>query len=339
MTAPILLCGFNDQSDQSISIVINEADGSILYQNGPPPKLSGGSCDFTNPYNCYSYIPAAAASAFSITDAAKTMTVEATITMLSNDSCFVIGKSGDSGGAYTYANWAVGIYQGKIFVVTGSTGAGGGGANGSLFCNISSSTIALGTHHIAWVIDGLSVTVYLDGVAVLQGANSSQPRDDYPRAFYIGTQPNLPGYNPRGVIVDEIRITRDVVYSGPFTPPAPGSLSSYVYPEITVQTEIDGTFAPIRVFVGNGMDIPARSDYGYIEGTVKNSGVPVPDQRVACFDNSHNLINEVKSGSDGSYRFDNLPRLNGDTYVVMARDSNGLLSPATADNRIPEAYS
>lgn len=95
----------------------------------------------------------------------------------------------------------------------------------------------------------------------------------------------------------------------------------------------------LRWLTGAATTPPQRDDYGYIEGTVKNSGVSVPDQRVACFDNSHNLIDEVKSGPDGAYRFDNLPRLNGDSYVVMARDSNGLLSPATADNRIPEAYS
>lgn len=113
--------------------------------------------------------------------------------------------------------------------------------------------------------------------------------------------------------------------------------------ELAPQDPFFASVAPvqggIRWLAGSITQPPQRDDYGYIEGTVKNSGVSVPDQRVACFDNSHNLIDEVKSGPDGAYRFDNLPRLNGDTYVVMARDSNGLLSPATADNRIPEAYS
>ena len=336
MTEPILLCGFNDQSDPSIGIVINEVDGAVMYQNGNPPKLSGGTCDFTNPYTSYTYFPASKASAFSLNAAAPKLTVEATVTLTSASNVISVGKSGR--GYYSVPNWEVGIIDSKLVIIGGASGTPAAGT-GSVYCHLLSPVITLGTHHIAFVFDGLTANGYLDGALVISGTCSAMPKDNYPGEFYIGAQPDQPPYPAHGVVVDEIRITRDVVYSGPFTPPAPGSLSSYVYPEITVQTEIDGTFSPIRVFVGNGIDMPSLSDYGYIEGVVKNSGVPVSGQRVACFDNSHNLINEVKSGSDGSYRFDNLPRLNGDTYVVMARDSNGLLSPATADNRIPEAYS
>lgn len=334
MTAPILLCGFNDQSDPSIGIVINEADGSILYQNGLPPKLSGGRCDFTNQIDSYVYLPTLLSSAFSLTASMPKLTVEASVIVLSTDTCFMIGKSGRW--HYSYANWDVGIFGGKLFIALGVSGNSSTGY-GSQVLAIFSDVIPIGQHHIAFVIDGTEAIGYLDGAVVMQGTCSAMPSDNYPGEFYIGTQPELAGYNPRGVIVDEIRITRDVIYSGPFTPPAPGSMSSYVYPAIPVQ-QVALLTPCFRVFVGNGNEIPALKDYGFIEGTVKNSGIPVSDQRVACFDNNHNLIDEVKSGPDGSYRFNNLPRLNGDTYVVMARDSNGLLSPATADNRIPEAY-
>lgn len=363
MTAPILLCGFNDQSDPSIGIVINDADGSVMYQNGLPPKLSSGSCDFTNPYDNYTYIPAGAASAFSLTATNKTLTVEATVTLLSANSCFIIGKSGYGSGTYSYPNWNVAISTGKLVVAIGIPGSGGDGNNGSLLCNLTSADIPLGTHHIAVVVNGLSVTGYVDGVVAVQGTNSSQPQDSYPRSLYIGTRPAVATDNPRGVIVDEIRITRDVVYSGPFTPPAPGSMSSYVYPAINIQQEAslsawsneetqeqawpgetvtmqaeDGTFSPIRIFIGNGIDMPALADYGYIEGKITRRGDVAASHIVACFDSGFNLIDTVKSGAAGDYRFDNLPLLAN--YMIVAMDnSTYTYNPAAADRRTPRAYS
>lgn len=335
MTEPILLCGFNDQSDPSIGIVINEVDGAVMYQNGNPPKLSGGTCDFTNPYTSYTYLPADKAGSFSLTSSAPKLTVEATVTLTSASNVISVGKSGR--GYYSVPNWEVGIIDSKLMIVGGSSGTPSVGP-GTIYCHAYSAAMAVGPHHIAAVFDGVSVKGYIDGVLVISATCSSMPADPYPGELYLGAQPDQPPYPARGVIVDEIRITRDVVYSGPFTPPAPGSMSSYVYPTIPTQQVVSLTPC-FRVFVGNGNDIPVLKDYGFIEGTVKNSGIPASDQRVACFDNKHNLIDEVRSGFDGSYRFNNLPRLNSDTYVVMARDSNGLLSPATADNRIPEAYS
>lgn len=356
MTAPILLCGFNDQSDPSIGIVINEVDGCVMYQNGLPPKLSGGTCDFTNPYNCYSYLPATSASAFSLSAASPKLTVEASINLLSTDSLFVVGKSGV--GYVTYANWECGIIDGKLNIVASASGS-----PGSLYCNIASSSLSTGQHHIAFVFDGQSVVGYLDGIAVMQGTCSGMPADGNPGVLYIGTQPGQSTYRPRGVIVDEIRITRDVVYSGPFTPPAPGSMSSYVYPaipvqqatessvwsneetpeqawpgETAIQTEIDGTFAPIRVFVGNGIDMPTRSDYGYIEGAITRRGDVAPAHIVACFDSGFNLIDTVTSGISGEYRFDNLPLQA--SYMIVAMDNAAYTyNPAAADRRTPRAYS
>ena len=359
MTEPILLCGFNDQSDTSIGIVINEVDGSVMYQNGLPPKLSGGTCDFTNPYHCYTYLPASQASSFSLTAAAPTLTVEATIRLLSADTCMLIGKSGV--GSYSYLNWEIGINGGKLTAAAGASGYPEGGY-GAMYLTISSGSIPIGIHHVAVVFNGLAVVGYLDGVAVMQGTCRALPSDPYPGAFYIGTEPNLPGYNPRGVIVDEIRITRDVVYSGAFTPPAPGSMSSYVYPtiptqqeaavsvwsneetpaqawpgETAIQTEIDGTFAPIRVFVGNGIDMPTRSDYGYIDGTVTRKGSLVVGHRVVCFDSAFNIIDEKTTASNGAFRFDNLPLKS--TVSVLAIDNDAYTyTPASCDRLTPKEY-
>ena len=359
MTAPILLCGFNDQSSPSLGIVINEVDGTVLYQNGLPPKLSGGACDFTNPYTSYTYLPAANAGSFSLTAAAPKLTIEATVTLTSASSVFLIGKSGR--GYYSVPNFEVGIIDSKLMMLGGASGTPAVGA-GAMYCQLHSPAIALGQHHLAFVFDGTVAKGYLDGALVISGTCSAMPTDNYPGEFYIGTEPDQPGCPPHGVIVDEIRITRDVVYSGAFTPPAPGSLSSYVYPaipvqqapsisvwsneetpaqawpgETAIQTEIDGTFAPIRVFVGNGIDMPTRSDYGYIDGTVTRKGSLVVGHRVVCFDSAFNIIDEKTTASNGAFRFDNLPLKS--TVSVLAIDNDAYTyTPASCDRLTPKEY-
>lgn len=178
----------------------------------------------------------------------------------------------------------------------------------------SSVTYSVGARHVLkFVRSGLHYDFYVDGILVFSFDDTAVREPSLlPGIIVYACAIRVRSFKYSATLLDDAAVTRAID---------------------------DGAIRSFRLLAGSMSVSPSRELYGYIEGVVKNSGVPVPDQRVACFDNSHNLIDEVKSGSDGSYRFDNLPRLNGDTYVVMARDSNGLLSPATADNRIPEAYS
>ena len=192
-------------------------------------------------------------------------------------------------------------------------------------------------HHlyIEYIADTNQTAIYIDGSFVLQYAGNQLANTIAGRYITVGGFYYADATTQGGGYVSDLAL-----YSRRLTTEELAARVALVGDPTPIhQTTFSPVQGGIRWLSGAITTPPQRDDYGYIEGTVKNSGVPVPDQRVACFDNSHNLIDEVKSGSDGIYRFDNLPRLNGDTYVVMARDSNGLFSPATADNRIPEAYS
>ena len=197
------------------------------------------------------------------------------------------------------------------------------------------ATLSDRPHHlyIEYSVDANATAIYIDGIFVLQYAGNQLANTIAGRYITAG------GYYYDGDMLGGSHVSDLALYSRRLTTEELATRVALVGDPVPVHQSAELRVTGVRWIAGSTTQPPQRDDYGYIEGTVKNSGVSVPDQRVACFDNSHNLIDEVKSGPDGAYRFDNLPRLNSDTYVVMARDSNGLLSPATADNRIPEAYS
>lgn len=94
----------------------------------------------------------------------------------------------------------------------------------------------------------------------------------------------------------------------------------------------------IRMLSGAIESIPSTSIYGYIEGKITRRGDVAPAHIVACFDSGFNLIDTVKSGYAGEYRFDNLPLQ--DSYMIVAMDnSTYTYNPAAADRRTPRAYS
>lgn len=84
--------------------------------------------------------------------------------------------------------------------------------------------------------------------------------------------------------------------------------------------------------------MPTRSDYGHIDGKITRRGDVAPAHIVACFDSGFNLIDTVKSGIAGEYRFDNLP-LHASYMIVAMDNSTYTYNPAAADRRTPRAYS
>ena len=98
-------------------------------------------------------------------------------------------------------------------------------SNGTLIWQLAGSGIAIQYPfnlpqnqwiHVAVVRNGSVTTLYIDGTST--GTTTSNPASVSNQLLYIGYSPSVPAYAHQGYI-DELRLSRQAVYTGNFTPP------------------------------------------------------------------------------------------------------------------------
>lgn len=294
------------------------------------------------------------ATLYALTPANPKWTVECWVYRKHAAALLSIGKSGQGGVSYT--NWTLVFNNnGAVSIGLGISGSYYGTSLGSLASAAGIIPIGAWTH-VALVMDGANAKIYVNGILAVNFTASQHPGDNLPRPFYIGCeqdqQLSLTGY-----LIDDLRITAAVRYTGPFTPED----YSGEYPPLPPTTGVDAKLKPITlipanqetraqfqpqdvawrgspaVYAGPMPDIPTVPNLlcfgysmqwvrdgiqntlqGYIESTVTINGEGVR-RRVLCFDQAGNLEGETYSrASDGKYRFD-LLWLNR-RYMLVAQD-------------------
>lgn len=215
--------------------------------------------------------------------------------------------------------------------------------------------------HIAVVVAGTSVRLYVGGVLVASGtlATPLTINHDY---TYMGYNPGYGGrtgpYRMRG-----IRYTAAERYTDNFTPvmgpmdtanalAIPNLITSPVPTWANNETKAQAwpaenswkqlvaqpakkAYSATTVAMLSGP--PSKSSLGFIAGVVTRKAIPAAGKHVICLDGTFNLIAETVSATNGYYRFDSLP-ING-LYAIHAYDNEIYqYAPVGADRRTPEAY-
>jgi len=293
-------------------------------------------------------------SLYALTPSNPKWTVEYWVYRKHASAQLMIGKSGQ--GNVSYANWILIVQtSGAVYVGLGVSGYMYGISLGGAVTAAGAVPVGAWTH-IALVMDGQVSKIYVNGVLGVSYTASQHPNDGYPLPFYVGTDKDS-GNISTGCLIDDLRITAAVRYTGPFTPddysvdyppllaagmdakvksitaiPANQEARSQFQPQ-----DVEWRGSPGAVYAGPMPAVPVTADplcqgqdmnwvrgsnqnvlQGYIESTVTIDGEGVR-RRVLCFDQAGNLIGETYSrASDGKYRFD-LLWLNR-RYMLVAQD-------------------
>ncbi|MEN3785456.1 LamG domain-containing protein [Aeromonas veronii] len=361
--------------------VVNQITSVELASVGMPGQLfdsdnkwkGSASLDATYPPN--GRIVDKDSAAYGLTPANPKLTVELWAYRKNAAATLMIGKSGK--GNVSYANWVIGFKNnGAVYVSLGISGYMYGTPLGHLESAANIVPIGAWTH-IALVMDGPNAKIYIGGVLAVNYTASQHPGDNYPLPFYIGCE-DAQASSFTGYLIDDLRITAAVRYTGPFTPADysedyPPLIGGGVAPKLQPVTAIAANQEPRNQF--QPQDVAWRGtpplypgpvnlqqqtqyplckgrDYfwirdgvqnvlqGYIESTVTISGVGVR-RRVLCFTQDGELVGETYSrASDGVYRFD-LLWLNR-RYMVVAQDDPAYgpadYNAVAADYQAPKPY-
>lgn len=259
-------------------------------------------------------------------------------------------------------------YYGYAFEIEANTGLPvvkiyrGGSSSAPVLTIKGTVALPLATwFHVAVVIAGTSVRLYISGTLVASGtlATPLTVNHDY---TYMGYNPGYPGrtgpWRMRG-----IRYTAAERYTDNFTPvmepmetamglaipvPAIGSGPIWANRETKAQAwpgEIGAkeslAHSPDKICRIASVPAlsapPSRKDLGFISGIVTRKSVPASGKHVVCLDERFNLVAETISAENGYYRFDNL--LINKLYTIHAYDNDTYqYAPVGADRRTPEAY-
>jgi hypothetical protein len=314
-------------------------------------------------------------AAYALTPANPKLTIELWVYRKNATANMAVGKSGK--GNISYTNWTLGFKNnGGVYVSLGISGYMYGTSLGGIDSAANIVPIGVWTH-VALVMDGPNAKIYIGGVLAVNYTASQHPGDNYPLPFYIGSEDSQVG-TYTGYLIDDLRITAAVRYSGPFTPEDysvdyPPFIGGGVVPKLQPVTAIAANQEPRSQF--QPQDVAWRGsppfypgpvnrqqqaqtmlckgrDYawirdgvrnveqGYIESTVTISGVGVR-RRVLCFTQDGELVGETYSrASDGIYRFD-LLWLNK-RYMLVAQDDPAFgpadYNAVAADYQAPKPY-
>ncbi|MNG86304.1 hypothetical protein D3C79_450840 [compost metagenome] len=343
------------------SPLINQITGSPLQVVGAPSALVDGgnkwhgSASLAAEFAVNTRLAESDASLAALTPTNPKLTVEYWVYRKHASAQVLIGKSGQ--GNVSYPNWMLLVQtNGAVSIGLGISGYMYGTSLGSGATPAGAVPVGVWTH-VALVMDGPLAKIYINGVLGVTYTAPQHPNDGYPFPFYVGTDKDSGNFST-GCLIDDLRITAAVRYTGPFTPddysvdypplPALGvGMDAKVKPitVIPVNQEARAQFQPQDVAVrgqpafyagpvatqpivprllcaGYSMqwirDGIQNALQGYIESTVTISGIGVR-RRVLCFDQAGNLEGETYSrASDGKYRFDRL-WLNR-RYMLVAQD-------------------
>lgn len=205
--------------------------------------------------------------------------------------------------------------------------------------------------HFALVFNGLSASLYIDGVFVSTGAFSLVSGAQASDKFFIGGDVYN---NSLGGRLDDFRVTMTQRYTADFTPP--GAIEYFNWDDpanITPSTAESYTFAPYApprsvhlptVAPDQISGIRGGTEYGgrgRIVGTVKNKGEPSDTpvyRRVRLFkDRDGQCVAETWSDPvTGAYAFENINPAH--KYTALSYDHTGQFRAVVADNLTPEAF-
>lgn len=314
-------------------------------------------------------------AAYGLTPANPKLTVELWVYRKTAAATLMIGKSGK--GNVSYTNWVIGFKNnGAVYVSLGISGYMYGTSLGGLDSAANIVPIGVWTH-VALVMDGPNAKIYIGGVLAVNYTAGQHPGDNYPLPFYIGCE-DAQTASFTGYLIDDLRITAAVRYTGPFTPadysvdypPLIGGGVAAKLHQITAiaaNQEPRSQFQPQDVawrgtppMYAGPVNLQQQTQYplckgrdyywirdgvrnveqGYIESTVTISGVGVR-RRVLCFTQDGELVGETYSrASDGVYRFD-LLWLNK-RYMLVAQDDPAFgpadYNAVAADYQAPKPY-
>lgn len=342
------------------SLLVNQiTDMGLVLVGGPNVALDSvikraGSASLAAEFLANTRFVESDAVLYGLTPANPQWTVELWDYRKHATATFTLGKSGQ--GNVSYTNWTMGFKNnGGVYISLGISGFYYGTSLGGL--ESAAGVIPIGAWtHVALVLNGANAKIYIGGVLAVNYTASQHPGDNYPLPFYVGVEKDQPSALS-GYLIDDLRITSAVRYTGPFTPedysveypplqsvgmdakvhsitltPANQEPRSAFQPQDVVWRGSPGAVyagpmpaAAVKADqICQGQDLNWIRDgnqnvaQGYIESTVTIDGEGVR-RRVLCLDQAGNLIGETYSrASDGKYRFD-LLWLNR-RYMLVAQD-------------------
>ncbi|MNE13145.1 hypothetical protein D3C80_1059720 [compost metagenome] len=203
------------------SLLINQITGAPLVAAGNPgasldttTKLHG-SASLAAEFSANTRFVESNAALYALTPANPQWTVELWVYRKHATANFTLGKSGQ--GNVSYTNWILGFKNnGGVYASLGISGAYYGTSLGGL--DSAAGIIPIGAWtHVALVLNGANAKIYVGGVLAVNFTVSQHPGDNYPLPFYVGVEKDQPG-GLSGYLIDDLRITSAVRYTGPFTP-------------------------------------------------------------------------------------------------------------------------
>jgi len=203
------------------SRVVNQVTGVDLASVGMPGPVFDettkwkGAASLDATFQSNSRLAEKDSAAHGLTPANPKLTVELWVYRKNAAANLMIGKSGR--GNVSYANWVI-VFKnnGAVYVGLGISGYMYGTSLGGLESAANIVPIGAWTH-IALVMDGPNAKIYIGGVLAVNYTASQHPGDNYPLPFYIGCEDAQTG-SFTGYLIDDLRITAAVRYTGPFTP-------------------------------------------------------------------------------------------------------------------------